>query len=132
MDFDVILGMDWFSPYHAKTVILDMPGLLRLEWMGTLDYIPNRVVSFIKAHRMVEKGCEAYIAFVRDVSADNPTVKSVLVLRDFPVVFPADLPSMSPDRDINFGINLLPGSQPISIPHYHMELVDLNELKEQL
>lgn len=60
--FDVILGMDWLSPYHAilychaKTVTLAMLGLPRLEWRGTLDYVPSRVVSFLKAQRMVEKG----------------------------------------------------------------------------
>nr|XP_016437557.1 PREDICTED: uncharacterized protein LOC107763584 [Nicotiana tabacum] len=53
-----------------------LPGLLRLEWRG-LDYIPSRVMSFLKAHRMVEKRCEAYLAFVRDVSANTPTVELV-------------------------------------------------------
>ena len=38
VDFDVILGMDWLSPYHAvldcnaKTVTLAMPGVPRVEW----------------------------------------------------------------------------------------------------
>ncbi|XP_070032184.1 uncharacterized protein [Nicotiana tomentosiformis] len=54
VNFEIILGMDWLSPYHtildcyAKTVTLAMPGLPRLEWRGTLDHIPSRVVSFIK------------------------------------------------------------------------------------
>ncbi|XP_070032470.1 uncharacterized protein [Nicotiana tomentosiformis] len=45
-DFDVILGVDWLSPYHdildchAKTVTLAMSGLSRLEWRGTLDFVP--------------------------------------------------------------------------------------------
>ncbi|XP_070047350.1 uncharacterized protein [Nicotiana tomentosiformis] len=81
VDFDVILGMDWLSPYHAildyhgKTVTLALPGLTRLEHRGILDYIPSRVVLFLKVQRMVEKGCDAYIAFVRDASADAPTVE---------------------------------------------------------
>ncbi|XP_070050475.1 uncharacterized protein [Nicotiana tomentosiformis] len=97
--FDVILGMDWLSPYHtildchAKTMTLAMPGFLQLEWRGTLDCIPSRIISFLKAHRMVEKGCEAYLNFVRDVSTDIPTIESVPVVRDFPNVFPADLPA---------------------------------------
>ncbi|XP_070032162.1 uncharacterized protein [Nicotiana tomentosiformis] len=83
---DVILGMDWLSPYHAildchaKTKTLAMSGLPRLEWRGTLDYISSRVVFFLKAQQMVENGCEAYIAFVRDVSADTPTVLGCLVI----------------------------------------------------
>ncbi|XP_070041005.1 uncharacterized protein [Nicotiana tomentosiformis] len=76
MHFDVILGMDWLSLYHAildyhtKIVTLAMPVLSRLEWRGALDYIPIKVVSFLKAQRMVEKGCDAY----QDGSADTPTI----------------------------------------------------------
>ncbi|XP_070034362.1 uncharacterized protein [Nicotiana tomentosiformis] len=43
------------------------------------------------AQRMIEKGCDAYLAYVRDVSVDTLTVESILVVRDFPDVFPADL-----------------------------------------
>ncbi|XP_070003161.1 uncharacterized protein [Nicotiana sylvestris] len=113
VNFDVILGLNWFLPYyaildcHAKTVTLAMPGLPRLEWMGTLNYTPSRVISFLKAQRMVEKRCDVYIAYVRDVSIDTPTVESVLVVRDFPDLFPADLLGMPPDRNISFGIYLL-------------------------
>ncbi|XP_070007376.1 uncharacterized protein [Nicotiana sylvestris] len=48
MDFDVILGMDWLSPYHAildchaKTVTLKLPGLPRLEWRGTPGHSSSR------------------------------------------------------------------------------------------
>ncbi|XP_070036465.1 uncharacterized protein [Nicotiana tomentosiformis] len=118
VEFDVILDMDWLLPYqlildcHTKNVTLALPGLSRLEWRGTFDHIPSRVVSFLRAQRMVEKGCEAYLAFVRDVSVDTPTIKSVMIVRHLLDMFPVYLPSMPPDRDINFGIDLLPGTQP--------------------
>ncbi|XP_070019822.1 uncharacterized protein [Nicotiana sylvestris] len=105
VDFNVILGMDWLSPHHdilnchAKTVILTMLGVLRVEWIGTLDHIPSKVIPFLEAQRMVEKGCDAYLAYVRDVSIDTPTVDSVLVVWDFLDVLSADIPSMPPDRD---------------------------------
>ncbi|XP_070046880.1 uncharacterized protein [Nicotiana tomentosiformis] len=136
VDFDVILGMDWLFPCHtildfyAKTVILALPGVPRLEWIGSLDYVPIRVISHLKAQRIVEKGCLAYLAFVRDASADTPTIESVLVVRDFPDVFPADLPGMPPDKDIDFGIGLVLGIQSISISSYHMTPIKLKELKE--
>ncbi|XP_070052783.1 uncharacterized protein [Nicotiana tomentosiformis] len=128
VDFDVILGMDWLSPYHAildchaKTVTLAMLGLLWLEWRGTLDNIPSRAVSILKAQRIVDKGCDAYLAYVRDVSVGTPTVESVSVVRDYPDIFQANLPGMPPDRDIDFGIDLSPGTQPISIPPYRINL----------
>ncbi|XP_070049823.1 uncharacterized protein [Nicotiana tomentosiformis] len=138
VDFDVILGMDWLSPCHAildchaKIVTLTMPGLPKIEWRGSLDVIPNRVISYLKAQRMVEKGCLSYLAFVRDVDAYTPIIDSVPVVQDFSDVFPIDLPGMPPDRDINFGIDLVQGTQPISIPPYRMAPVELKELKEQL
>ncbi|XP_070048007.1 uncharacterized protein [Nicotiana tomentosiformis] len=138
VDFDVILGMDWLSPYHAvldchaKTVTLAMPGILRVEWSGSVDYVPSRVISYLKAQRMVENGCLSYLAFVRDVSAETPVIYSLPVVRDFSDMFPADLPGMPPDRDIDFDIDLVPGTQPISIISYRMAPAELKELKEQL
>ncbi|XP_070046690.1 uncharacterized protein [Nicotiana tomentosiformis] len=69
----------------------------------------SRVISFLKARRIVEKGCLAYLAFVRDISADTPTVELVPIVREFANVFPANLQSMPPDKDIYFGIDLAPG-----------------------
>ncbi|XP_070036810.1 uncharacterized protein [Nicotiana tomentosiformis] len=137
-DFDVILGMDWLSPCHAildchaKTVALAMLGLTMIKWRGSLNYVPGRVISFLKAQRMVGKGCLAYLGFVRDVGAVTPTIYYILVVRDFPDVFPADLSGMPPDRDIDFGIDLMSDTQPISILLYRMSPEELKELKKQL
>ncbi|XP_070036866.1 uncharacterized protein [Nicotiana tomentosiformis] len=138
VDYDVILGMDWLSPYHTildfhtKTVTLAMPGLPRLDWRGALDYVPSRVVSFLKARQMIENGFDASLAFMRDVSADTPTVESIPGVRDFPDVFLADLQGMLPYRGVNFGINFMPVTQPISILPYRMAPVEVKELKEKL
>ncbi|XP_070050580.1 uncharacterized protein [Nicotiana tomentosiformis] len=130
--------MDWLSPshtipdYHANIVTLAMPGFPMVEWRGSLDYVPSRVISYLKAQQMVEKGCLVYLAFVRDVGANTFTIESVPVVRDFMDEFPIDLPVMPPDRDIDCGIDFVPGTQPISIPPYHMAPVELKELKEKL
>jgi len=58
-----------------------------------------------------------YLAFVRDVSVDTPIVNLVPVGMDFPDMIPADLSGMSPDGDIDFGIDLVPGLSP-SLFHY--------------
>ncbi|XP_070019722.1 uncharacterized protein [Nicotiana sylvestris] len=138
VDYDVILGMDWLSPYHAildchtKTVTLALPSLPCLECRGTPGHSTRSVISNVKDRRMVEKGCLAYLAFVHDSSAEVPSIDSAPIVRDFPEVFPSDLPGMPPDRDIDFYIYLAPGTQPISIPLYRMAPTELKELKEQL
>ncbi|XP_070046907.1 uncharacterized protein [Nicotiana tomentosiformis] len=135
VDFDVILGMDWLSPCHAmldchaKTVILAVPSFPRVEWRGSPDYVRTRVISYLKAQRMVGKGYLSYLAFVRDVGVDSFTINSISVVRDFSNVFPADLSGMLPDKDIDFGIDLVPGTQLISIPSYRMAPAELKELK---
>ncbi|XP_070042871.1 uncharacterized protein [Nicotiana tomentosiformis] len=131
--FEVILGMDWLSPYHAvldchaKTFTLAIPKSPRLERKGSCVSTSSRVISFQKARRMVEKGCLAYLAYVRDTAAATPTIDSVPVVQEFSDVFPSDLPGMPPDRDIDICIDLAPVTQPISIPPYCMASKELKE-----
>jgi len=54
------------------------------------------------------------------------------VVQEFLDVFPSDLPGVPPDRDIDFAIDLEPGTKPISIPPYRMAPAELKELKDQL
>ncbi|XP_070046264.1 uncharacterized protein [Nicotiana tomentosiformis] len=60
-DFEIILGMDWLSPYHAildchaKIVTLSIPALPRLEWKGLSVSLSNQVIYFMKAQHMVDK-----------------------------------------------------------------------------
>ncbi|XP_070018103.1 uncharacterized protein [Nicotiana sylvestris] len=132
-DFDVILGMDWLSTYHvvldchAKTITLVMPELPRLEWKGFSANTSSRVISFLKARHMVEKGYLAYLAYVWDTTAESPMVDSVPVVWEFSYVFPFDLPGMPLDRDIDFCIDLAPETQSISIPPYRMAPKELKE-----
>ncbi|XP_070012868.1 uncharacterized mitochondrial protein AtMg00860-like [Nicotiana sylvestris] len=43
-----------------------MPGFPRIEWRGSLDYVPSRKISYMKAKQMVGKGYLAYLVFVKD------------------------------------------------------------------
>ncbi|XP_070025077.1 uncharacterized protein [Nicotiana sylvestris] len=123
VDFDVILGMDWLSPYHAildchaKTVNLALLGLPRLEWRGTPNHFVSRVVSYMKARRMVEKRCLAYLAYVHDSSVEVPSMDFVPVVWEFPKVFPADLLEMPCDRDIDFALIWLRALSPSLFCH---------------
>ncbi|XP_069154406.1 uncharacterized protein [Solanum lycopersicum] len=138
IDFDVILGMDWLSSYHtilnchAKTITLAMPGIPIVEWRGTLSHPSKGVISFLKARHLVQRGCLAYLAHIRDTSIETPMLESNPVVSEFSEVFPTDLPGLPPDRDIDFCIDVEPGTRPISIPPYRMAPAELKELKEQL
>ena len=61
-----------------------------------------------------------------------PDLEDVPVVRDFPDVFPEELPGVPPDKDVEFVIDLIPGTVPISRRPYKMAPLELAELKKQL
>jgi hypothetical protein len=58
--------------------------------------------------------------------------RNIHVVRDFPDVFPEELPGKPPDREVEFVIDLLPGTAPISKRPYRMSVEELKELKKRL
>jgi len=61
-----------------------------------------------------------------------PTIADISVVCEFSDVFPDELLGLSPDREIEFKIELLPGTAPISRRFYRMSPNELAELKIQL
>jgi hypothetical protein len=61
---------------------------------------------------------------------ESKSIKDVLVVREYPDVFPEELPGMPPDRDIEFVIDLIPGTSPIAKRPYRMATPELAELKK--
>ena len=81
---------------------------------------------------MISKGCLYHIVRVQDLDSKIPPIESVPVVSEFLEVFPNNLPGIPPEREIDFGIDLLPETHPISIPPYRMAPTELKELKSQL
>jgi hypothetical protein len=65
-------------------------------------------------------------------SVEGKALEDIKVVNEFPDVFPEDLPGMPPDRDIEFSIELIPGTAPIPKRPYRMDVKDLAELKKQI
>ena len=63
---------------------------------------------------------------------EGKVLADIPVVREYPDVFPEDLPGMPPDRDVEFAIELQPGTAPISRRPYRMPPNELTELKKQL
>nr|XP_016442056.1 PREDICTED: uncharacterized protein LOC107767539 [Nicotiana tabacum] len=92
----------------------------------------GKIISYVKARRMIYNGCWGFIATVHDTRLEDVTIDSFPVVREFVNVFPEDLPGLPPTREIEFSIDLVPGTQSISIPPYRMAPAELRELKVQL
>jgi hypothetical protein len=65
-------------------------------------------------------------------AATGIKLKDIPIVCEYPDVFPDDLPGMPPDREIEFIIELQPGTAPISKRPYRMPPNELVELKIQL
>ncbi|WMV23603.1 hypothetical protein MTR67_016988 [Solanum verrucosum] len=91
-----------------------------------------KIISFIRASKLVEQSCLAYLAHIRNVEIEAPSIVSILVVSEFSEVFSNDLSGMPPDRDIDFYIDLESGTRLISIPPYRLAPAELRELKAQI
>ena len=84
----------------------------------------GRFISYLKSRKNISKG---YIYHLVRVSLETPSLESVPVVCEFPGVFPKDLPRVSPEREIDFGIDLLLDTLLIFIPPYRMTPAGLKE-----
>ncbi|XP_040967911.1 uncharacterized protein [Gossypium hirsutum] len=95
------------------------------------NYLPN-VISVLRDEKLVRKGSEAYLAYVSASSFKHLAVEDIRMVKDFSDVFPNELPGLPPNREVEFGIELFPGTVPMSIAPYRMVPKELVELKAQL
>ena len=134
----MILGMDWLAQYYAivdcltKEVIFRIPYENEFRFRGDKSLMPQNLISAITARKMLRRGCQGYLAVVRDVQADKGSVDRVPVVCEFQDIFPEELTGLPPEREIEFCIDVVSGTDPISMPSYRMAPAELSELKEQL
>ncbi|GKE18467.1 putative reverse transcriptase domain-containing protein, partial [Tanacetum coccineum] len=135
--FDVIIGMDYLVkhdavivcgkkvvhiPYENKTLIVESDkGGSRLK-----------IISCIKAHKYVEQGCHLFLAHVTKKNSKEKRLKDMPVIRDFPKVFPEELPGLPPSRQVEFRIDLVPGAALVARVPYKLAPSEMKELSVQL
>ncbi|GJR02959.1 putative reverse transcriptase domain-containing protein [Tanacetum coccineum] len=90
--FDVVIGMDWLSKYHARII------------------------------------CDEKVVHI---PIDGKTL-IIRVVREFPEVFPENLPGLPPVRQVEFQINLIPGAAPVARAPYRLAPSEMQELSNQL
>ncbi|XP_071921742.1 uncharacterized protein [Coffea arabica] len=136
--YDVIIGMDFLGHHHAKldcrakVVEFCIPGeaTLRLDVKGRLA--SSAMISGIRARKMLSKGAQGFLAFLINAPSDQVKLEDVPVVQEFSDVFPEELKTLPPEREVEFKIDLMPGTAPISKTPYRMAPAELKELKIQL
>ncbi|WMV32688.1 hypothetical protein MTR67_026073 [Solanum verrucosum] len=138
VDFDVILGMDWLHACYAsidcrtRAIKFQFPNEPFIDWSCSSAGPKGSFISYIKERKLVSKGFIYQLVRVINFSIKIPLLQSVPIVREFLELFPNDLPEIPPKREIEFVIDLIPDTLPISTPPYRMALAELKELKEQL
>lgn len=90
------------------------------------------LLSTAKIDKCIRKGCQAYVVFF-SVSVDKEVgIDHIDVVREYPEVFPDEISGLPPEREVEFSIDLVPGTTPISKAPYRMSPSELAELKKQL
>jgi hypothetical protein len=118
---DVILGMNWLSKHKVLINYANKPVRLTTSEGKELEFIAEPVVT--------AKGV-ANRWKVNQLDASQGSEVPVVI--EFLDVFPKELPGMPPDQDIEFVIELRPGTAPIYKTTYRMATPELAELKENI
>ncbi|GKB26330.1 putative reverse transcriptase domain-containing protein [Tanacetum coccineum] len=135
--FDVIIGMDWLVEHNAlvvygkKEVHIPVKGKMLIV-KGNCDISRLKVVSCIKARKYIERGCHLFVAHVTEKEPKEKSLNDVPIIRDFPEVFPDDLPGLPPPRQVEFRIELVHGAAPVARAPYRLAPSELKELSDQL
>jgi hypothetical protein len=79
-----------------------------------------RQVTTMQFKKCMRKGCQVYAIQITNLleKEDKPNLEDFVVLHDFRDVFVDEIPELPPRREIDFSIDLLPGSAPISKAPY--------------
>ncbi|GJX68410.1 putative nucleotidyltransferase, ribonuclease H [Tanacetum coccineum] len=107
--FDIVIGMDWLSKYHAK-IICD----------GKVVHIPIDSETLIIRAQVMEK------------KSNKKRMEDIPVVREFLEVFPEDLPGLPPVRQVEFQIDLILGTTPVARAPYRLAPSEMQELSDQL
>ncbi|KAL0533872.1 hypothetical protein IC582_028143 [Cucumis melo] len=91
-----------------------------------------KVISATRASKLLRQSTWSILASVVDTREVDVSLSSEPVVRDYPDVFPEELPGLPPHREIEFAIELEPGTVPISRAPHRMAPAELKELKVQL
>ena len=133
-----VLGTHQLSRHRAtldcykKEVKLNRPRKMEVKFMGISRELSSSMISAMAAQRMLRKGFHGYLAYVVETGKEGTILDEIPVVREFPDVFPDDIAGLPPEREVVFTIDLIPGTEPISIPPYRMAPAELRELKAQL
>nr|GEX84697.1 putative reverse transcriptase domain-containing protein [Tanacetum cinerariifolium] len=135
--FNVVIGMDWLSKYHARIIydekvvhipIDDETLIIR----GDRSKTQLSLISCIKTERYISRGYQVFIAQVMEKKSNEKRLEDIPVVREFLEVFPKYLPGLPSIRQVEFQIDLILKVAPVAQAPYRLAPLEMQELSDQL
>eukprot|EP00253_Pinus_taeda_P025071 PITA_25071 len=138
VEMTCVIGMDWLERHE---VLLDYKDKIlhftdddgqRKSLRGKNLWVSLRFISSMQLVKYRRKGCQMFSVVALNDKGDSENLDKHPFLVEFKDVFPEELPGLAPKREIDFTINLKPGTEPIAKAPYYMSVLELKELQIQL
>ena len=102
--------MDWLSKHRdivncgQKILVLRCFDQTKVMVQGIRTSAMSNVISAMQARRFMRKGCETFLAVILDSKRGQVDVEKIPVVREFPYVFPEELPGILLEREVDLAI----------------------------
>nr|GEW27253.1 putative reverse transcriptase domain-containing protein [Tanacetum cinerariifolium] len=135
--FDIVVGMDWLSKYHARIICDEKVVHIPIDGetliiRGDQSKTRLNLISCIKTEWYISRGCQVFVAQVMEKKSKDKRLENLPEVREFPDVFPEDLPGLPLVRQVEFQIDLIPEAAPVARTPYRLAPLKIQELSDQL
>ena len=118
--------------YYTKVITIRAADREMVNFYGERSVIPNSLISVMKARKLLNKGCVAWLAHVIDRAKQTQELDRILIVKEFRDIFPDELPGLPLGREVEVSIDVFPKTMPISQSPYRIAHSKLTELKVQI
>jgi len=125
---DVIFGMDWMLTFGVNINCLTKS----VTFSKPVEDVTGKFLTAEQVKKSLDGEASVFMMFASLKESSEKGVGDLPVVREFPEVFRDDIIDLPPEREVEFAIDLVPGTSPISIAPYRMSASELGELKKQL
>nr|GEU58914.1 transposon Ty3-G Gag-Pol polyprotein [Tanacetum cinerariifolium] len=124
-------ALSWGLPRSIEgTVMASKPQTL--EEAITITHRQEGARAFAATPTENNRGCQVFVAQVMEKKSDEKQLEDITVVREFPKVFPEDLPGLFPICQVEFQIDLIPRATPVARAPYRLAPLEMQELSDQL
>ena len=123
-ELEVILGMDYLS---TNRILVDCPEKKLFPNSKQPELLSSQ--GFMKD---IQDSVQCFLIFTHLEVEKEEGTSIISVVHKFEDVFPEEVPRLPPSREVDFSIDLVPGTDPVSMAPYRMALAELVELKSQI